>query len=277
MEYMEQSINKILMLKQFLQAIHPLFEALAGARSELLVSIRDHCRAENITPTMKAIQEVINEDVTFQSKPLDLRNQRTYAVKVCGISRNFNAANFEQSGVSGLLDVARQTFKEATEDVHQHVSSINGTSRAIYVNLFLMSMAEVYELQVETRFENIRKYYLSVPESEFDGRPIPDILINRYRKRGFIECQTIELMKLNQRIEDSHQEVILMSDQAIQHLLDAIRKEIPALFRICESVALLDMIAGFCQLATNGDEYVQPEIAERIAIKSGRHPVKEKV
>lgn len=30
-----------------------------------------------------------------------------------------------KSGVSGLLDVARQTFKEATEDVHQHVTDIN--------------------------------------------------------------------------------------------------------------------------------------------------------
>lgn len=95
MEYMEQSINKILMLKQFLQAIHPLFEALAGARSELLVSIRDHCRTENIDPTMKAIQEVINEDVTFQSKPLDLRNQRTYAVKVSVVLRALNTADIE--------------------------------------------------------------------------------------------------------------------------------------------------------------------------------------
>jgi DNA mismatch repair protein MSH4 len=33
-----------------------------------------------------------------------------------------------QSGVSGLLDVARQTFKEATEDVHQHVTDINRKS-----------------------------------------------------------------------------------------------------------------------------------------------------
>jgi len=30
-----------------------------------------------------------------------------------------------QSGVCGLLDVARQTFKEATEDVHQHITEIN--------------------------------------------------------------------------------------------------------------------------------------------------------
>jgi hypothetical protein len=29
------------------------------------------------------IISAINEDTKYQSKPLDLRNQRTYAVKVC--------------------------------------------------------------------------------------------------------------------------------------------------------------------------------------------------
>ena len=124
---MEQSINKILMLKHFLQSITPLFEAMAGARSYLLVQIRDHCRRENIAATMDLIQEVINDDVTFESKPLDLRNQRTYAVRVSKCLQLCDLANLEQSGVSGLLDVARQTFKEATEDVHQHVSSLNRT------------------------------------------------------------------------------------------------------------------------------------------------------
>lgn len=32
-----------------------------------------------------------------------------------------------QSGVSGLLDVARQTFKEVTEDIHQHVADVNSS------------------------------------------------------------------------------------------------------------------------------------------------------
>lgn len=98
------------MLKSFVQSIPGLFEALTGARSELLVTIRENCDPNKISPSMEFIKDVINEDVTYQKMPLDLRNQRTYAVK---------------SGVSGLLDVARQTFKEATEDVHQHVTEIN--------------------------------------------------------------------------------------------------------------------------------------------------------
>lgn len=31
------------------------------------------------------IDEAINEDITYQSQPLDLRNQRTYAIKACQI------------------------------------------------------------------------------------------------------------------------------------------------------------------------------------------------
>jgi DNA mismatch repair protein MSH4 len=70
------------MLKSFVQSVGPMFEALAGARSEMLVRIRENCGPENINPTMDLIKKFINEDVTYQKTPLDLRNQRTYAVKV---------------------------------------------------------------------------------------------------------------------------------------------------------------------------------------------------
>jgi DNA mismatch repair protein MSH4 len=138
------------------------------------------------------------------------------------------------------------------------------------------SLAEIYEMQSETRYDNARRYYLRVSESDFDGRALPDILVNRYRKKGFIEFQTLELMKLNQRIEDSHQEVVLMSDNTVQELIDNIRGEIPILFKVCESIAVLDMIAAFVHLATTSD-YTKPEISDCIVIQSGRHPVREKV
>ncbi|OBT77833.1 hypothetical protein VF21_03230 [Pseudogymnoascus sp. 05NY08] len=243
-QHSEQSINHILMLKTFVQCVGPVYEALSSARSPLLVDIRSVCRPDNITSTLKIISEVINDDVTFQRSPLDLRYQRTYAVK---------------SGVNGLLDVARQTFKEATEDVHQHVSAIN----------------EKYEIQMETRYDNARRYYLRIPESNLEGQTMPEILINCYRKKGYIECQTLFLVKLNQRIEDSHQEVVLMSDKTVTQLIDNVRAEIQPLFRVSDSIAMLDMLAAFAQLVTTSD-YVKPEITRCLAIKSGRHPVHEK-
>lgn len=232
------------MLKSFAQAIHPIFEALSSARTKLLVDIRALCHPSHIEPTLEIINGVINADVAFQRSPIDLRNQRTYAVK---------------SGVNGLLDVARQTFKEATEDVHQHVSEIN----------------KQYGVQTETRYDNARKYYLRLNEANLEGRVMPDVLINCYRKKGYIECQTLDLVKLNQRIEDSHQEVVLMSDKTIEQLIEDIRCETPALFRVSDGVAMLDMLASFAQLVTTSD-YVRPEITRCLAIKAGRHPIHEK-
>lgn len=114
------------MLKSFVQTVRPVYEVLTGAQSQLLVTIRESCRPDNLDPTIKLISEVINEDVTYQKAPLDLRNQRTYAVKVVFlVGTSFLSLTSIQSGVSGLLDVARQTFKEATEDVHQHIADIN--------------------------------------------------------------------------------------------------------------------------------------------------------
>ena len=58
----EQAINNVIMLKQFVKLIQPLFESLAGARSFMLQDIRNLCITENIEPIQNLIDNVINED-----------------------------------------------------------------------------------------------------------------------------------------------------------------------------------------------------------------------
>lgn len=70
------------MLKSFAEIVPLIRVALGGARSELLSTIRDNCRPENIERVNVFIKEAINDDVSYQKTPIDLRNQRTYAVKV---------------------------------------------------------------------------------------------------------------------------------------------------------------------------------------------------
>lgn len=96
------------------------------------------------------------------------------------------------------------------------------------------------------------------------------------KKKDKIECQTLNLVKLNLRLSDTSNEVVIRSDSVIQALLKELRHEIPHLFRVCESVALIDMISSFGQLATTRD-YVRPEITNTLALKSARHPVLDKV
>lgn len=103
------------MVKSFLEAIPELYNALNPAKSALLEKVRDLCRPELTGRILRIIRQTIEADVTYMKSPLDLRNQRTFAVK---------------AGISGMLDVARQTYKELTEEIHQHVDELNGTGRS---------------------------------------------------------------------------------------------------------------------------------------------------
>ncbi|EON65045.1 hypothetical protein W97_04280 [Coniosporium apollinis CBS 100218] len=244
-QHTEQSINQVIMLKRFVNSVKPIYEALTGARSAMLTNIRELCSSENVEPVQELIDGVINEDTTFASQPLDLRNQRTYAVK---------------SGINGLLDVARQTYKEATEDAYQHVTELS----------------ERYDLPLDLKFDNVRQFYIRIAAADLEERPVPPEFTNLFRKKNWVECQTLDLMKRNQKISDSHNEVLLMSDKAVQELIEEIRSQMSILFKICEGIAMLDMVTSFAQLVTSQD-YVRPQLTDTLAIKSGRHPIREKV
>lgn len=241
----EQAINNVIMLKEFVGLVKPVFEALTGARCSLLQDIRSLCASELLEPIQELIDDTMNEDTTYAKQPLDLRNQRTYAVK---------------SGVNGLLDVARQTYKEAMTDAIQHITDL----------------AEEHNLPLQTKFENPRQFYMRLPASELAERDLPAVFCNVIKKKDMIECQTLDLMKRNQKIADSTNEVLLMSDKAISELIAAVRQHMSVLFKICEGVAILDMISAFAQLVTSQD-YVRPAITDTLAIQAGRHPIREKI
>ena len=241
----EQSINNVIMLKQFITLVKPVFESLAGVRSSMLADIRNLCAPENLELVQELINSTINDDTTYARQPLDLRNQRTYAVK---------------ARVNGLLDVARQTYKEAMSDAIQHI----------------VEMRETHQLALQTKFDNVRGFYIRLHASELEERNLPAIFINVFRKKEQIECQTLDLMKHNQKITDAHTEALLMSDKAIQELIENLRQHISTLFKICESVALLDMISSFAQAVTT-QNYVRPSIGDTLAIRNGRHPIRDKI
>jgi len=241
----EQAINNILRIKNFVDAVSPLFEALTPARGILLTKVRELCRPAITTHILGLISQTINEDVSYVDKPLDLRNQRTYAVK---------------AGVNGLLDVARKTHNEATDGLHSYVEELNGR----------------LNLAGELKFDDNRRYYLRFLATDLTESGASEEFINCIQAKEHIECQTLKLVQYNQRITDSVNEVVMQSDNIIQQLLASIRVHVPDLFKICESVALIDMLVSFAHLVTTHD-YVRPEFTDALALKSARHPILEAV
>ncbi|QPH16040.1 hypothetical protein C2857_000582 [Epichloe festucae Fl1] len=241
----EEHINRILVTKSFLESIPQLHQALSGCNSPLLLKIRDICDPSVSDPILLSIQTIIEADVTVMSTPLDMRNARIFAVR---------------AGISGLLDVARQTYKELTEEIHLHVQEVE---REI-------------GLQTTLKFDNGRKYWLRLKSMDRDAGEIPAVFINVVRKQTGIECQTMQLIKLNGRLSDISNEIIARSDAIIQDLIIMLRASAPQLFRLCESVALLDMVASFAHLTIMRD-YTRPEFRGAFAMKAARHPVLDKI
>lgn len=133
-----------------------------------------------------------------------------------------------------------------------------------------------HDISAQTKYDPRRKFWLRLDRSEFEDRELPGVLINCVRKGAWIECQTLALIQLNNRLTDSSNEAIMLSDKVIQELLDGIRAHVPHLFQVCEGIGLLDMIASFGQSATTRD-YVRPELGDTLALKAARHPICERV
>lgn len=105
---------------------------------------------------------------------------------------------------------------------------------------------------------------------------MPDVFINRHKSKGFIECLTLHLKKLNIRIQDSVAEAVQMGDKVVQELLDSIRTQVQHMFRVCESVALIDMLASFAHVSILR-EYTKPDLSGTLGLKAARHPMMDKV
>ena len=129
---------------------------------------------------------------------------------------------------------------------------------------------------MEVKYDTARQYYIRFVATELEDRELPELFINVFQRKGMVECQTLQLCKLNQKITDSHNEVIKMSDKSVQDLIEDVGSEIPILFKVSEAIAMLDMLSSFAHTVTMQD-YIRPELTDTLAIKAGRHPIHEKI
>lgn len=72
--------------------------------------------------------------------------------------------------------------------------------------------SEEYGIKLDLKYEPGRNFFIRIHSSDLEGKVLPPVFTNVLKKKqNVIECQTVELMKRNQKINISHQEVVLMS------------------------------------------------------------------
>ncbi|KAK9762835.1 MutS protein msh4 [Basidiobolus ranarum] len=241
----EQGISNILLLKHVLKMTKPLRIALEPGINILFSTVLKILSDTKLSFIEERINQVINEDISYQKNTLAMRNLRCYAVK---------------AGFNGLLDVARQTYKEATNDVYELVNTYK----------------EKHEIELKINFSHSMGFFLSVQADQLLENELPHIFINVTRKKKLLVFTSMELLKWNERISNSLTEVYLMSDKIITELTSEICTHISILYKVAESIALVDMMMSFAFMCTISN-YVRPEFTDTLGIKKGRHPIQDSI
>ncbi|KAL9433834.1 hypothetical protein AB3S75_028636 [Citrus x aurantiifolia] len=245
-------ISSIILLKTALDALPLLAKVLKDAQSFLLANIyRSVSENEKYASIRKRIGEVIDEDVLHARVPFVARTQQCFAIK---------------AGIDGLLDIARRSFCDTSEAVH---------------NLANKYREELKLPNLKLPFNNRQGFYLSIPHKDIQGK-LPSTFIQVVKHGNNIHCSTLELTSLNVRNKSAAGECYIRTEICLEALVDAIREDVSVLTLLAEVLCLLDMIVNsFAHTISTKpvDRYTRPHFTENgpLAIDGGRHPILESI
>ncbi|KAK1829994.1 hypothetical protein QBC39DRAFT_310097 [Podospora conica] len=262
----EQELNNILSLKQYLVGIGAIHDALASAecRSRLCSRARFECSNESIGLINGLIEANIEKDAVYSKAPIDVRNNRLWAIK---------------SPSNGVLEQARKLFKEHTNELNSYFDTLNkqfSETLGSEAGLHLDSNRHYYlKFQWTDVEREITKSQAAIRsgESGFRQLTIAGVaIVNGVRKKNTYQCQTMELIQRSRAIQLQADLVTMQSDKIVVELKKSLSQHAGALLEVGEAIATLDMLCSFVQLSTT-QNYVRPIVSNTLVLQQARHPI----
>jgi len=82
-------------------------------------------------------------------------------------------------------------------------------------------------------------------KSELEKRQLPGLFTNIATQGQKLQYDSLELCKKNAKLRHSLNEIYVLSFEMIMKLTDEVRVHIGCFYKVCEAVAMLDMVALF--------------------------------
>eukprot|EP00850_Spirogloea_muscicola_P017828 SM000157S02058 [mRNA] locus=s157:50974:56629:- [translate_table: standard] len=267
----EALVASIILLKETMDLLPRLAEVLEPAKSMLLHNIRNNvCLQPTLEAVKDKIAQVVEADVLHARAPFVARTQQCFAVK---------------AGIDGFLDLARKIFCETSEAIAVDSSHSNDDMRLCTAMPAIHELGrhyrETFDLpSLKMPFNSRRGFYISIPVKEFKKLQRPCPFVSKHGK--FIQCSTPDLTSLNLRNKEAAAECYVRSKRCLEGLCVELRKSLPWLALLSESLCFLDMMVNafaFLVSSNPSKEFVRPEFTTDgpLAIEGGRHPVLEKL
>ncbi|XP_032883746.1 mutS protein homolog 4 [Amblyraja radiata] len=243
----ESKITNLIYLKHTLELVEPLQEILKSCKTPLLKAYCSSLGDSRFGLILEEIKTVINDDTRYIKGCLNMRTQKCYAVR---------------PNINEFLDIARRTYAEIVDDVAG----------------MIVQLGEKYNLPLKTSFSTSRGFFilLSCEGASFPNGQLPSEFMKVTVLKNSYNFTTADLIKMNERCQESLREIYHMTYLVVCKLLAEIYKHIHCLYKLSDAVSMLDMLLSFAHVCTLSD-YVRPEFTDTLAIKQGCHPILEKI
>ncbi|KAF8568322.1 hypothetical protein P879_04370 [Paragonimus westermani] len=298
----ETRITRVIAIKNLLDLVPVLHNALGTVRSGLLTTYKELLSDPGYDNVLKKLCTVLHNDVRLSKGMLAMRSQKCFAIK---------------EGINVILDVTRKAYSEQLDDVTIEVSRLarklklplrvaHNKIRGFYIQFpeaslgvnseedcFAASQSSETQYSIRDYPRNLKDMTIqsctqSTGQKEMDysndestkakTSALPPELIKPLYSRGVIHCTTESLIRLNERMKGSLNEVYFIADQIICDLIVSLQPEMSLFYRLSEVVASLDLLASFARLVVSSsprNHFTYPKFTDRLAIKNGRNIVLE--
>ncbi|GFG40763.1 hypothetical protein Cfor_06041, partial [Coptotermes formosanus] len=243
MEVAETQMKYTLLLKTTLEILPTLKLALQNCKSKFLCDVRECLSDDNYQRIYRKILSVLHDDARTAKGAEASQMQCNFAIK---------------GGISGILDLARQTYCEIVSDISALVARL----------------ASEHNLPLKVNYNGSWGYHIQLSQSKrhISESDLPPIFVQVHKSRNTLSFTTQELIQVDRRSKETLKEIIMLSNVVICDLLADVRKDIGCLFRLCEMIAELDMLISFASLSSVST-YVRPQFGRILDIKQSRHPI----
>lgn len=250
----ESLLTCLLDLRRLLISTSKIGVALQGSRSSLLKAAHSFVTESKTGTLLNTLNAALNEDV--------LSNYSSSSRSVSAISKQNTRIYAIKADCNHLLDIARATYNENVSDILQ----------------LCKDTASKHQLPIILRYSQRNGFSFDLKLSSFreSRRPrLPSQFIHVMAhggSRNALSMSTLELKKLNRRMQDSLDEVLLLVRDTTADLCALVIGKISVLWKASEAIALVDMLVSLAQHAVDGG-HVRPTLGDKFAIKAGRHPL----
>ncbi|XP_069089318.1 mutS protein homolog 4 [Pleurodeles waltl] len=243
----DAKISNLISLKHTLELVDSLKAALRNCKTSLLKAYYTSLEDNRFKIILEKIKTVINEDTRYVKGCLNMRTQKCYAVK---------------PNVNEFLDIARRTYAEIVDDIAGMITQLSAK----------------HNLPLKTSFSTTRGFFiqLSLDGVTLPSRQLPSEFLKITKMKNAYSFTSADLIKMNERCQESLREIYHMSYLVVCKLLSEIYEHIHCLYKLSDTVSMLDMLLSFAHACTLSD-YVRPEFTDTLAIKKGWHPILEKI